>query len=383
MENIIDLSEVLKYNSTHYFGECCYTYINNKKYSFIKGLLYYLPKRFQHHLYTYKINNNAAYLIRDTNTGLIYIGSTSRIYWRIIKHKDFINSKKHTNLNFLNLLKNTNIKDFELIIIFTNTRDEAYDLEQYFITFYENSGLLLNIAKDAKKSMLGYKVSNETKQKISNANKGNITLWTNEAKQRLSEYRRSNEKAINQFKNILNNKKRRIMVYGTEYESLTQAGELSGISLATLMKIISNKSNPEIYYLSNNVSPLKNSNWTDERKQKLSEFKKNDPKSIAQLNSIRDINKQKVIINDVLYNSLDSASKLTGFSYGAIKRAMSKSNTKDSSGIPIITYTKYHKVKINDIVYNSVYEAAKILNLSVFTIRGRIRSKVNTNYQYV
>ncbi len=308
----LNLDDILAYNSVHYSGNLNYVKINDCEYSFVKNYLFFTPRMFDNVFYSINKIQSGTYILRDLVFGKIYIGSSENIYRRISKHKLLIGNKKHENKNFNELLKNTSIKDFELIIIFTPNRNIAFEIEQLLVNKYKNSGNLLNIANDVRYAMKGHIFSDEHKRKISQSNKGR--LISEEHKHLLSNFQKTNPAAISSRQKLLDNKKRKIKVFGVEYESLTEAGQKSGFSESFLRRNVDNEKCNDVTWLSDNSSPLKGRNLNSELKQKLSEFRKTDPKSIAQLQSIQILKRKSITLNGIFYSSLRDAVKYSGFS---------------------------------------------------------------------
>lgn len=379
MKNYLVLEELLTVNNKHYFGDSNFVNINGKDFSFIKGYLCLLPYKYLHKRYSVKHDDSATYILQEYKTGKVYVGSSGRIYKRIVKHKHLIERRIHENLIFSNLLKETNIKNFELIIIFTDNREEAYELEQLLIDSYIGTDLLLNIAINARLARLGATITDEHKKRIGEASANRIV--TEETKELLSVFHKTDEKAIAQFKEVLDSKKRRLSVYGTVYESLSEAGKLAKVSESFIRRYI-DKNHPDIFWLTDNANPLKGRTLSEEQKQKLSEFKKNDPKSIAQFKAAIDANKKKILLNGFLYDSVLDAVRLTGITESTIHAYADKTTNGECY---ILNYSKPlpYKVSANGVVYENRQTAAKELGISISTLKGRIRSIANTEYFYI
>lgn len=371
MKQNIELDFILQFNNHHYSGDVFYCNINGKDYNFVKGYLTYNPRKYENSNYNVKNNNCGTYLIRELNTGKLYVGSSGRVYKRISRHKEFIISGKHDNSNFDNLLKTTNIKDYELIVFFTANREEAYSLEQYFVDKYQDTGFLINIANDVKLARLGSKNTPEHNKIIGEYSKNRI--YSDEDRKNISNIRKTNLKSIEQFKKVLNSKKIKISVFGVEYESITEAGLESPYSESYLRRQIK-KGSKDIFYLSDNQSPLKGRNISLDKRQLLSDIRKTNPKLIAQFNSIRELTKKKIRLNGVLYNSVGQASKENGISESVIFRKLRESKNKEVNGIYFLDYVKPQtkKIEVDGVIYDSVAIAAKTLNINKSTLKNKI-----------
>jgi len=373
MENFFDIKELFSFKDNYYFGDCFFIIFDNKKYSFIKGRLNSNSNYFLHPSYDIKIKyQNACYFFRDKYTSKIYVGSSSQIYRRIYLHKNLMNKRIHDNINVTELLKITKTENFDLVIIFTDTRDEAYSLEQFIINYFKESGLLLNIANDVRFARLGAKNTKEHIEALRRANIGRIP--SEETKQLMSNFHKTNEKAINHFKNILESKRRRLMVDGVEYESLTQAGIQSNHNESSVRKFLRNNSNPNIYWLTDNESPLKGKKLSDDQRKKLTLYRQT-PEAKRQFQKCLDASKKKILLNGVMYDSIKSAIKETGISEPSIHRKLKYFNGKENSSYYILNYEvpKPRKVIIDNVTYDSVRLASEKLGLSTSTIKGRIR----------
>lgn len=342
MKHFVSLDEVLKFNNAYYVGGCFYTNVVfsniEKQYSFIKGMVEYSPRKFQHPLYSVKKDQSAAYIIREMCSGNVYVGSSEKVYTRVCKHKWHIQRKQHDNSKFTELLQQTHIKNFDLIVIFTDTREEAYDLEQYFVNMYKDTGLLINIANDVRFAMRGRVLTDEHREKIREANTGKI--MSDEARQKIALSRKQSVKAITQLQEMLNRKKRRISVNGVEYESLTQASEFSGMTLSMLRSAL-DENDPNVKWLSDNESPIKGRSLSEEHRRNLSMSRKNNPKAKQQLESIRELTRRKIILNGVLYNSVLEASKAVGIGECTIHRKLREHKDKFKDGPYVLDYVKH------------------------------------------
>lgn len=387
MITFVSLEEILLFNNNHYLDNIFYCEINGKKYNFIKGYLTYNPRKYSNINFTVKNNNFGTYLIRNLDNGKTYIGSSGKIYNRITKHKNMIYNKNHDNHIFTELLKTSNLKDYELIIFFSTNREEAYNLEQYFVNKYKDSGLLINIAQDVRNTWSGMKLSTDHVQKIILKNTGKKRsveirarmsgrILSDEAKSKLSSFHKTDEKAIAHFTKILESKKRTVSIDGVQYESLTEAGIKSPYSESFIRRHIESDSYPNIFYVSSNESPLKGRTISDDHKKLLSDIRKNNPKHIKQLESIRDLTKKKIILNGVLYNSITEAMSKTGIHESIIRRKLRMSNKKTIDDCYVLDYVKpvVKKVIIGGVIYESIKTASEKLGRSINNLKGQVRS---------
>lgn len=100
----------------------------------------------------WRVKLNGVYLIKHIKSGKFYVGSTVDLQTRVIKHKTDLARGKHPNM-FLQKAYNSH-KQMEYYLYITETRDQAYDLEQEFLDKYHSTGEIFNIATDARSSFI-------------------------------------------------------------------------------------------------------------------------------------------------------------------------------------------------------------------------------------
>jgi group I intron endonuclease len=387
MITLISLEEILLFNNNHYFDNIFYCEINGKKYNFIKGYLTYNPRKYNNINFTVKNDNFGTYLIRNLDNGKTYIGSSGKIYNRITKHKNMIYNKNHDNHIFTELLKTSNLKDYELIVFFSIDREEAYNLEQYFVNKYKDSGLLINIAQDVRNTWQGMKLTSDHVKKIILKNIGKKRsvevrtkmsgrVITDEAKAKLSIFHKTDKKANEHFNKILDDKKKPISVNGIEYSSISEAGLKSPYSESFIRRHLNDPLYTNLISLDETISPLKGRTISENHKKRLSDIRKNDPRFIKQLESIRDLTKKKIMLNEVLYDSITDAMNKTGIHESTIRCKLRKSNRKTDNGHYVLNYVKpvIRKVIINGVIYDSVRIASQHLGISLSCIKSQIKS---------
>ena len=121
------------------------------------------------------IKKCGAYLIRHIFTNKIYVGSSGDLRERIWRQRRHLSLGINRN-KYLQDVYNINNK-IEIYLLITETREDAFSLEQDFIDYFKNSGLLLNVAMDARVSMKERIITKETRDKISKAHTGkSLTL---------------------------------------------------------------------------------------------------------------------------------------------------------------------------------------------------------------
>lgn len=374
MKKLISLDHILQDYENYYFGECFFVNIKHKDYSFIKGSLLFEPPKYAHSSLTVKTIKNAVYILTEINTGKLYVGSSGKIYTRIIYHKTSIKAKNHPNSNVNKLLEISDIKNFDVIIIFTDTRDEAYELEQMFIDMYKNTNRLLNTARDVRYARLGAKNSEIHVQKMRQIMTGRKASV--ETRKIQSSFHKTNQRAIEQHKEIIEAKRRKISVYGVNYKSITEAGNKSPYSHSFIRRRLRKNNDPNIYYLSDNISPLLGRSISEEKKRALSEFHKTNPKAIEQFKALHETAKKKILLDGVLYSSVTEAVKKTGIPEYAIHKQLKRTGGKLHGDTYILNYIPYkpNRILINGIVYERMSDAVAKTGLGKSAIKYGIKT---------
>lgn len=118
---------------------------------------------------------NGIYKITNIINNKFYIGSCSSktyLYERLIHHRDDLINNKHHNKYLQNSFNKYGIKNFYYEIIEICNKENCINKEQYWINLLKPHYNFLKIAG----SSLGTRCKQETKQKISEANK---KFWEN------------------------------------------------------------------------------------------------------------------------------------------------------------------------------------------------------------
>lgn len=381
MLTLLSLEELLKFDSTHYTGEGHFVTIDSHQYPFVKGFLKYPATRFKYPPYCYGDGNiPAAYILQEINTGQRYFGSSAKIYKRIIAHRSSFTKKKHHNHKLSNLIQKSDSSNFELIIIFTGTRDKAYDVEQLLISLFKDSETLLNLAYDARYPQLGKKLTDGQKRAISLANTGKKK--SDKEKIQMSIFQRTSAVCIAHRKRMIELNKRKIMVYGTEYNSMADAVAITGINRSRLENRLKIKDSG-VYWTGTNVSLNKGIRFTTDHCKRISESKRKDPKTYENIKKLQELMSRKIILDGVLYISLHEAADKTGISRKSIYRQLLKNKQQLPDGTYVLNYKKHlpKKVIIDGVVYDSVKRASEILSINLNTLQARIRYGLIKYYQ--
>jgi group I intron endonuclease len=235
---VVELDVVLCNTRSYYLGDLFKVEIGNCEYFFLKADLSSMPKKLMNRYYTVKTPSNGAYVLQSCKTGHVYFGSAENVYDRITKHKWMLSTRMHSNRALTKLIEEEDlfVSDFNLIVIFTETRDQAFDLEQYFLDRFKGNDLLLNSGLDVRVAMLGRPLTEEHKQKIAEANLGR--KFSEESLKRMSDARRTSDKAKEQLSQIQSERQKKINLNGVLYQSVTEAIKVTGIPESVLFKQI-------------------------------------------------------------------------------------------------------------------------------------------------
>lgn len=116
------------------------------------------------------IKHCAAYVITHVKSGKMYVGSSHNVTWRIERHKSLLKAGIHSNKELQTAYDNDPELSFKMHLTFD--REEAFDLEQDILDHYLPQGVLFNKQAIARQSEGGTNPTEETREKISVANKG-------------------------------------------------------------------------------------------------------------------------------------------------------------------------------------------------------------------
>lgn len=130
-------------------------------------------------------NRSGIYAIVNVVTKKFYIGSAVKLNNRKNNHLCNLKIRKHKN-KYLQSSYNKHGKEIFVFKVLEYVKDKnlLVDIEDIWIKQYKPLGVLYNIREEAS-SNLGIKLSEETKKKISEVNKGKII--SNEVKKKMSE----------------------------------------------------------------------------------------------------------------------------------------------------------------------------------------------------
>jgi predicted GIY-YIG superfamily endonuclease len=348
---IIPLQKVLACDGHYFSGECHVVEVGAKELSFIKGPLERAPVYYKHRLYKTVAEQSAAYILQSQHSGHFYIGSSAKIGTRTSNHRLMIRLGRHSNPKLAELLENQSLHDFDLVVIFTESREEAYAVEQVLIDLCKGSSLLLNVAYDVKAPLKGVTVSELTRQRMSQAALNRaprvtkptepklpaLPLGSKEASQRMAEARRTNPVLLAQTAQMQANKRRRVHVDGTDYESISEARILTGLSDAYIREY-ANKNSSKIYFLDEAKSPLKGRSLSEEHRASMAQARKTSPAALSQFAAIQQARTRKVVLNGVAYTSVLAAVRATGIPEHAIHTRLKRNRRDGATPSSTITF---------------------------------------------
>ena len=140
--------------------------------------------------YSKKIKISAAYCIIDIKSGFCYAGSTSDIGRRIRDHRTMLICKKHDNANIQKAFNESNRVLFDVVIIYTQDREEAYDIEQVIINILKDKNISFNNSPDARIGLRCKPMTDEERNILSSKLRGRlVSLETREKLSKLSKNR--------------------------------------------------------------------------------------------------------------------------------------------------------------------------------------------------
>lgn len=130
------------------------------------------------------------YQIKNTVNGKIYIGSSSNLTQRKKDHFRKLRHNRHSNAHLQNAFNKYGEDNFVFEVIeYVEDKNKLISREQYYIDKHNVVQEGYNLRPKAENN-LGMSVSEETKKKLSEVSKGR--RHTEEARRKMSEYRRSN-----------------------------------------------------------------------------------------------------------------------------------------------------------------------------------------------
>ncbi len=189
-----------------------------------------------------------AYRITHKPTGQYYVGSSKDVTSRWSSHKWQLRNYQHKN-QALQSLFSGDMKVFELDIVATTTRDEAYDIEQRMLDAGKYDPLCLNIAGDGRSSITSIEISEESKRRQLEALRKHSTDPAKRAYRikRIKEAWSDPERRA--ARTGANNKDSKpIWHNGKHYASVNQALKATQLSIGDLYHQLKDPNNKDVYY---------------------------------------------------------------------------------------------------------------------------------------
>lgn len=287
-ENMFDNIELKNiFNGLNHYKDLTIT-INNKKYFFIKDFLFKFYKK----SFDNRQSTIAAYIILNSTDGHFYVGSSFDIFRRVAAHRCMLSSNTHRCKKLQNSYNNTNKAMIDICVIFLDTREEAYEIEQYILDFYKGDDKLTNSATNALLAGKDRINNDEFRRKMSLYNKNRIV--SQETRNKLS-VAGMGRKMSDQTKKLLIkiNTGRTVSQETRNKISLAQKGKI--IKPETILKI---------------SAKLRGVPRSQATKDKISLSHKNNPRfNIDVLKNNNILKSKSVSINGIKYNSINDAAR--------------------------------------------------------------------------
>lgn len=196
------------------------------------------------------------YLIKNITNGKCYVGSSIHLELRQKEHFSKLASNRHPNTHLQNAYNKYGKESFEFEIIETldigdDIKEMLLQREQFWIDNLKPDYNILLVAG----SSLGYKHTEETKQKISNTTKG--VKKSEEHAKHIKESQQGKKLSEQHKKKLSEAAKNRkgqsnyciISVDGVIYTSMKQACEELGIKLGCMQSRLKSKNFPNYFYI--------------------------------------------------------------------------------------------------------------------------------------
>lgn len=208
----------------------------------------------QYHLRTAR-KEYGAYILKDPITGMYYIGSTAKIRQRYSSHISMLKKGYHSNKRIQNLYDRGSTS-FEWIEFPTETREEAYAVEQKLIDDAKNDPLCLNFSKDAR-STITWVLENEEfrKKRVEGFLKHTRSKERREHHSKVMKKIWSDPERIKQRSGGGNPYARKVHYKGAEYGAITEAAQATGVSYKTIRKHLLDPKRKDAYYLDSPKTP--------------------------------------------------------------------------------------------------------------------------------
>ena len=126
------------------------------------------------------------YVIVNTVNGKVYVGQAVDIHKRWINHKSKLNNSHHFNQSLQSAWIKYGASSFKFEVLENCSINQLSEREQFYINYYTEKDLCYNFAKDVRAFMRGVPRSEETRRRMSDAAKNRPTI-SDETRMRMSE----------------------------------------------------------------------------------------------------------------------------------------------------------------------------------------------------
>ncbi len=121
---------------------------------------------------SHSTSNSGIYIIQNTQNNKIYIGQAQNIQQRWQYHRRSLRGGYHANAHLQRVWSKYGEKIFKFLILEYCPVEQLNEREQHYLDIYMPKGACYNISVDAASPMRGRSISEETRQKMSEANRG-------------------------------------------------------------------------------------------------------------------------------------------------------------------------------------------------------------------
>ena len=186
------------------------------------------------------------YIIENLLNGNIYIGSSNDIKSRWTVHKSILRGNFHENTHLQSSWNKHGELNFIFEIVLLCEEFELFRYEQWFLDNIVRWGIDYNIAKFADAPMRGRNHSEETKIKMSLANKGTAYALgykhTKETKTKLSKYQKTRVGALSPSSKLIREQVLEIRkLYFTNDYTQKELGRLFVVDETNIWSIVNYK----------------------------------------------------------------------------------------------------------------------------------------------
>ena len=168
-------------------------------------------------------NKPGAYVVTHTPTGQEYVGSAKNLSGRESEHRSMLKHNKHSCPPMQELYNSDpNIENYQFRCLPTETREEAFDIEQKWIDERKDSGRLLNVGTNTRSWRKGVPFTDEQKELLRKARTGFKTS---------EEVRAASAAHLAKYRNgSTNGAAKEVEVNGVTYGTIREAAAANGMN---------------------------------------------------------------------------------------------------------------------------------------------------------